>query len=109
MKIAPTGGDDDEEDVEEDGEARMAQLAEYEHMQKLMAELDNPVYGHVVKQTLESLNTTQEGAQSVDALFDQLQAPLSNQTPLMAFPTDPNEGKNVEFTDRNVAGIAPLL
>lgn len=100
MKIQ-RGGDDEE------GEGDMQAAEEYEKMQKLMAELDNPEYGHVVKQTLQSLNTTQEGAESVDALFENLQAPMQTQHPLMAFPTDPLQG-NVEFTDRNIAGTVHL-
>ena len=100
------GGPDSDEDEEEDEETRMQAAAEYEKMQKLMAELDNPDYGHVIKQTLQSLNTTKEGAESVDALFENLQAPLRQQHPLMAFPTDPMQG-NVEFTDRNIAGMIP--
>lgn len=100
MKIKAAGSDSDEE---EDSEAQQLAAAEYARMQKLMDELNDPVYGDVVKQTLQSLNATQEGAESVDALFENLQAPLRQQHPLMAFPTDPLQG-NVEFTDRNIAG-----
>ena len=103
MKIAPGGGQSDEEEGDDDGEEALRANEEMLRMQKLMEELDNPQYGHVVKQTLESLSTTKDGVETVDNLFDQLQAPLANQHPLMAFPTDPMN-PNVEFTDRNIAG-----
>lgn len=110
MKIAPAAvGSDDDEEEEEDSEERLEALAEYERMKKIMSELDNPVYGNVVKQTLQSLNNTSEGSQTVDALLEQLQAPMANQTPLMAFPTDPSHQNNVEFTDRNIAGVNKSL
>lgn len=102
------GGPGSDSENDDDSESRLQAAAEYERMKKLMAELDNPEYGHVVKQTLQSLSTTREGAETVDALFENLQAPLMKQHPLMAFPTDPMEG-NVEFTDRNIAGCILII
>ena len=97
---------------EEDGdenEARRKEREDKERMMQLLDEMNNPLYGNVVKQTLQSLSTTSEGIKSVDNLFDSLNDPYHQSSSLMAFPRDPEDPSKIEFTDRNIAGTMQML
>lgn len=104
-KLKIGGGDEDGDE----NEARRKEREDKERMMQLLDEMNNPLYGNVVKQTVQSLSTTSEGIKSVDNLFSSLNDPYHQSSPLMAFPRDPEDPSKIEFTDRNIAGTMQML
>lgn len=104
-KITQMGDKNDE--MAADAEAE--RIHDMEKMQDMMAQLNDPQFGHVLQSTLKSLSTTSEGIENVDNLFAQLAKQFETNTKSNIVPTKLNDAAGIERADREVAGTLQML
>mmetsp|Transcript_11904 Transcript_11904/g.19889 ORF Transcript_11904/g.19889 Transcript_11904/m.19889 type:complete len:309 (+) Transcript_11904:119-1045(+) len=80
-----------------------------QHMEELMAGLNDPVYGKSLQETLKSLSSTSDGVQNVDQLFEQLAGQFETNLKPSYMPNDPNNKEEIATADREVAATMQMI
>lgn len=102
-------------DGKEDEKRHHAEMVERERldnqkkMEGLLSSLQDPVYGEVLQNTLQSLSTTQEGVQNVDHLFDEIAKQFQSNLKPNLYPDGPEDQVGIALGDREVAATMAMI
>lgn len=76
---------------------------------KMMGSLQDKSYGPVLQNTLRALSTTNEGNETVESLFDQLQQQFGADYQPGYLPKGPDDSEGIENADRTIASTLQML
>ena len=97
-----------------DAEKAIEEVRRKNELMKMMASMQDPNYGETLQSTLKQLSGTSEGVESVDSLFEQLNAQFENNDNMQSnnasyLPTGPNDEKGIANADREVAATLQMI
>jgi hypothetical protein len=101
-KVVDNVSDDDTTAIDKEAENA-------KRLKELLANMEDPKFGHILTSTMTDLSGTEDGKQTVDDMFKSMANSFQTDHTISYLPTNDQDAPGIEVADRQVAAAMQMM